>query len=69
MVVDGEDFWRTIHAPFMDRDLNRSQVRALIRRGLIAAGGSYRKLLEDFHMPPADYQRFMDFLRHHRLKP
>jgi DNA-binding NtrC family response regulator len=66
---NGEDFWEAVHQPFMDRELNRSQVTAIIRQGLLAAGGSYRKLLEIFHMPADDYQRFMDFLRHHRLKP
>jgi len=54
---------------FMNRDLNRSQVKAVIRSGLTAAGGNYRKVLELFRLPATDYQRFMDFLRHHDLKP
>jgi DNA-binding NtrC family response regulator len=67
--VNGAEFWDTVHRPFLERDLNRTQVKALIRRGLIAAGGSYRKLMQDFGLPMADYQKFMDFLRHHQLKP
>ena len=62
-------FWGGIHAPFLARDLNRAQVRELLRRGLQHCGNSYRALLDLFHLPPADYQKFMDFLRHHRLKP
>ena len=54
---------------FMNRDLNRSQVKAVIKSGLTAAGGNYRKVLELFRLPASDYQRFMDFLRHHDLKP
>ena len=27
------------------------------------------RVLDLLHMPSSDYQRFMDFLRHHRLKP
>jgi DNA-binding NtrC family response regulator len=69
LVVEGENFWDAVHAPFMERDLNRSEVRALIRRGLIAAGGSYRRLLDDLRLPPKDYKRFMAFLANHRLKP
>ena len=53
----------------MNRDLNRSQVKVVIRSGLSAAGGNYRKVLELFRLPATDYQRFMDFLRHHDLKP
>ncbi|MEM9557813.1 MAG: sigma 54-interacting transcriptional regulator [Acidobacteriota bacterium] len=62
------DFWSEVQAPYLDRELNRSQVRALVTRGLRRAG-SYRRLLEDWHGAPEDYQKFMDFLRHHRLKP
>jgi hypothetical protein len=65
----GEDFWTSAYQPFMDRDLNRAQVRELIRRGLAQAEHNYRNLLELFHLRPSDYQRFMDFLRHHNLKP
>jgi DNA-binding NtrC family response regulator len=62
-------FWHTVHGAFINRDLNRSQVQALISRGLEATRGSYRDLLELLGLPAADYQRFMDFLRHHDLKP
>jgi hypothetical protein len=31
--------------------------------------GNYRRLLDVFHLPSTDYQKFMDFLRHHELKP
>ena len=69
LVVAGEDFWASVYTPFMERELNRTQVKALIRLGLARADGSYRKMLEDFHVSADDYQKFMDFLRHHRLKP
>jgi DNA-binding NtrC family response regulator len=69
-VVDNRDnFWEIVYQPFLDRELNRGQVRAVIRRGLAASQGSYRRLLEVLHLPASDYQRFMDFLRHHDLKP
>ncbi len=69
IVRDGEDFWRAVYEPFMARDLNRREVRSLICRGLTDTKGNYRKLLDLFHLPAADYQRFMDFLRHQNLKP
>jgi hypothetical protein len=53
----------------MARDLNRAQVRALIRSGLAASQGNYRKLLDNLRIAETHYQKFMDFLRHHRLKP
>jgi DNA-binding NtrC family response regulator len=69
VVRDGEDFWQTVYEPFMARDLNRREVRNLIARGLAETQGNYRKLLALFRLPDADYQRFMDFLRHQNLKP
>jgi transcriptional regulator with GAF, ATPase, and Fis domain len=68
IVVDGETFWSVVYAPFMERDLNRSQVKAVVSRGLLAGEGSYRNLLDIFHVASDDYQRFMDFLRHQKLK-
>lgn len=68
-VRSGASFWDAVHEPFMNRDLNRTQVRAFIRRGLGNAENNYRRLLELLQLPASDYQRFMDFLRHHELKP
>jgi transcriptional regulator with GAF, ATPase, and Fis domain len=63
------DFWRLVHHPFIERDLSRRDVRTLVARGLRDAQGSYRRLLELWRIPASHYQKFMDFLRHHRLKP
>jgi DNA-binding NtrC family response regulator len=65
----GGEFWERIHRGFLDRELNRSQVRGFIARGLAAADGTYRGLIAKLGLPSSDYQRFMDFLRHHDLKP
>jgi DNA-binding NtrC family response regulator len=62
---EGESFWSAIHAPFMARDLSRDQLRAVIGAGLEQARGNYRMLVELFNMPPADYKRFLSFLRKH----
>ena len=63
------DFWVMVHQPFLDRDLSRREVRRLVARGLRDARGSYRRLLELWRLPAAQYKRFMGFLRHHRLQP
>ena len=65
----GEEFWMVVAQAFLDRDLNRKQVRRLIKHGLAGTGGSYTRLVDVFRLPSSDYQRFMDFLRHHDLKP
>ncbi len=69
MIERGEPFWEVVHEPFLDRDLNRLQVRDVVSQGLLAARGSYRRMSVLFNIKPDHYQKFMDFLRHHRLKP
>ena len=62
-------FWELVHQPYLERELNRQQVREIVAQGLAQTGWSYKKLLHLFGVATDDYLRFMDFLRHHRLKP
>ena len=63
------NFWELVQQPYLDRDLNRLEVREIVAQGLSRSGGSYKKLLDHFGVDQADYLKFMDFLRHHQLKP
>lgn len=69
MVAGRASFWDAVHAPFMDRELSRADVREIVLNGLERTRGSYKRLVELFGMPQTDYLKFMDFLRHQRLKP
>ena len=69
MVENDKSFWEVIRKPYMNRDLNRAQVKAVMRRGLRDTGGSYKQLLRVFCVEDGNYLKFMDFLRHHDLKP
>jgi transcriptional regulator with GAF, ATPase, and Fis domain len=69
-IVDQKmSFWSLVYEPFMARDLSRPDARAIIERGLVDVRGSYKRLISRFGIDEAQYLRFMDFLRHHRLKP
>ncbi|MBZ0112907.1 MAG: sigma 54-interacting transcriptional regulator [Thermoanaerobaculia bacterium] len=69
LVQQKDSFWDLVHRPFIDRELNRGEVRQLVARGLREGGGSYRGLLKRWRMSEEHYQKLMDFLRHHSLKP
>ena len=69
MTTGGESFWMVVREPFMERELSRAEVREILRRGLAESSGSYKRLLARIGVAPDDYLKFMDFLRHHRLKP
>jgi hypothetical protein len=63
MVKQRESFWATVYAPYVARDLTRTDLRALITRGLQETAGNYKLLVELFNMEPTDYKRFLNFLR------
>ncbi|HEY0018595.1 MAG TPA: hypothetical protein VGC13_19970 [Longimicrobium sp.] len=49
--------------------MSRSDVYKVQRRGLVESNGSYKRLIGRIGLAPEDYIKFMDFLRHQRLKP
>ena len=55
-----------VYTPFMARDLTRDSLRGLVSLGLQHTAGSYRDLVDLFHMAPGDYKRFLNFLRKHQ---
>ena len=62
----GEDFWTVVHQPYKARELSRADLIALIDMGLRETQGSYRALLDYFHLQPSDYKRLHAFLYQHR---
>ena len=63
----GRNFWETVKEPFLERDLNREEVKEIIRRGLAQTGGKYKNLLELFHLKANEYKRLMKFINGNRL--
>jgi transcriptional regulator with GAF, ATPase, and Fis domain len=63
-----ESFWNTVHPLFIARDMTRGDLRALLRKGLEQAGGSYKAVVQLFNMPPADYKPFLNFVRKHQCQ-
>lgn len=70
MVHKGKSFWEIVHDRFLQRDLNRRQVKAVLSRGLKETNGSYKKLLSLFNIGETkkDYRKFMRVLYLHRLR-
>ena len=65
-VIHVENFWESVARPYADRQITRTCVENVVRRGLQQVNGSYTQLLRLFNLPDSDYKRFMDFLRRHR---
>ena len=65
----GESFRTAVGEPYLERELNRADVQFIVRKGLNESANDYAALLERFNLTGSEHQRFMDFLRQHRLKP
>jgi len=65
---NGKSFWDAVKKPYLDRDLNRSQVKMIVERGLIETGNKYVNLTKLFNIPKKQYDKFLKFLIRNRLK-
>ncbi len=65
LVDEQESFWSVVYPLYMQREITRDNVREIVRRGLEEARGNYRIVAKLFNMAPADYKRFLNFLRKH----
>lgn len=65
---EGTSFWEAVKDPYLNRDLNRDQVKAIVNRALLKTNGKYKPLLVIFNIPSNEYKKFMSFLRHNDLQ-
>lgn len=67
-IKSGKSFWKVAKVPYLDRELNRCEVKEIIKRGLQETGGKYKGLLKLFNLEEREYKNFMRFLYENRLK-
>jgi transcriptional regulator with PAS, ATPase and Fis domain len=65
LVEKRESFWSAVYPLYMDREITRSNVREIVRRGLEEARGNYKIVARLFNLEPREYKRFLNFLRKH----
>jgi transcriptional regulator with PAS, ATPase and Fis domain len=64
----GKNFWEVVKKPFLNRDYNREQVKAVISRSLSEVGGKYKSLLKLFGIKEEEYNNLMRFFYDNDLK-
>jgi transcriptional regulator with PAS, ATPase and Fis domain len=65
LVDERESFWTVVYPLYMQREITRSNVRDLVRKGLEEARGNYKIVARLFNMDQGDYKKFLNFLRKH----
>jgi transcriptional regulator with GAF, ATPase, and Fis domain len=58
-------FWEHVYPMFINRDLTRADLTALVAKALAATAGNYRAVLPLLGMEPGDYKRFLNLLSTH----
>jgi DNA-binding NtrC family response regulator len=58
-------FWEHVYPMFINRDLTRGDLTALVAKALAATAGNYRAVLPLLGMEPSDYKRFLNLLSTH----
>jgi two-component system response regulator AtoC len=65
LIDERQSFWSLIYPMYMQREITRSNVRDVVRKGLQEARGNYKIVARLFNMESQDYKRFLNFLRKH----
>jgi transcriptional regulator with PAS, ATPase and Fis domain len=65
LVSGSMSFWEHVYPMFINRDITRADVMALVRQALHETSGNYRAVLRLLKMEPGDYKRFLNFLSTH----
>ena len=65
LIEERESFWTAVYPLYMQREITRSNVRDVVRKGLEEARGNYKIVARLFNLEPGDYKRFLNFLRKH----
>lgn len=63
----GKSFWDVVKKPFMDRDLNRSEVKSIIALALKKGNGRYKNILDILNVDGKEYKRFLNFVNDYGL--
>jgi transcriptional regulator with PAS, ATPase and Fis domain len=63
-----ESFWTTVYPLYMQREITRSHVRDVVKKGLEEARGNYKIMVQLFNMEAGDYKKFLNFLRKHQCQ-
>jgi DNA-binding NtrC family response regulator len=65
----GAPFWSSAWEAFLERDLNRGELRSLLAEAFAGCGHSLSALARRFNVPDRDYKRFVAALHKYRVHP
>lgn len=68
-IREGGCFWETAWRSFLDREINREELRGLLERTYEEQGSSLKRLAKALHVEEQDYPRFVSALHKYDVHP
>lgn len=68
-IASGKDFWQSVWQPFLKRDLNRREVRRLLRDLYVENDFSLKKLSQNLAVEARDFKKFIATLHKYDIHP
>jgi len=65
----GRSFWDAAWVRFLERDISRTEIRALLEEYFAESGGSLKRMCERLHVGESDYPRFVSTLHKYAIHP
>ena len=65
---EGESFWKVVKEPYLERELNRREVKEIVGKGLAEAENKYVNLVKIFNLKENEYKKMMNFLKKNNLQ-
>lgn len=66
-IAAGKSFWEAVRKPFLNRDLNRGEVKTIIRQFLDKSSGKYKDILANLNIKPEEHKKFLNFINDNGL--
>lgn len=68
-IESGENFWKVIWEPFIDRELDRNTVKRILKSFYTESSHSFKKMTAYLNVAESDYKKFMSLLYKYRIDP
>ncbi len=68
-IENGENFWQAVWRPFIDRDLDRSLVKRILKDFYIESAESFKKMQQRMHVDQKDYRKLMSLIYKYKIDP
>lgn len=65
----GKSFWEVVWQPFINRYLNRDEIKQILAEGYIKNEHSLKKLSRQMHIEDADFKKFIAILHKYDIHP